>query len=71
MRYSALAGGKRLRPFFTLEAGRMFDADEGQPAARRHAPSNACTPTRSSTTICRAWTMTICAAAAHLAPRVR
>lgn len=30
MRYSALDGGKRLRPFFTLEAGRLFDADEGQ-----------------------------------------
>lgn len=29
MRYSALSGGKRLRPFFTLEAGRIFDADEG------------------------------------------
>jgi len=29
IRYSALAGGKRLRPFFTLEAGRVFDADEG------------------------------------------
>ena len=29
IRYSALAGGKRLRPFFTLEAGRIFDADEG------------------------------------------
>lgn len=29
MRYAALAGGKRLRPFFALEAGRMFDADEG------------------------------------------
>ncbi len=29
MRYSALGGGKRLRPFFTLEAGRIFDADEG------------------------------------------
>lgn len=28
MRYSALDGGKRLRPFFTLEAGRIFDADE-------------------------------------------
>jgi farnesyl diphosphate synthase len=28
MRYSALDGGKRLRPFFTLEAGGMFDADE-------------------------------------------
>jgi farnesyl diphosphate synthase len=29
MRYAALDGGKRLRPFFTLEAGRLFDADEG------------------------------------------
>lgn len=28
IRYSALGGGKRLRPFFTLEAGRLFDADE-------------------------------------------
>jgi len=30
MRYSTLDGGKRLRPFFTLESGRLFDADEGQ-----------------------------------------
>jgi farnesyl diphosphate synthase len=29
MRYAALGGGKRLRPFFTLEAGRLFEADEG------------------------------------------
>jgi farnesyl diphosphate synthase len=28
MRYAALGGGKRLRPFFTLEAGRLFDADD-------------------------------------------
>jgi farnesyl diphosphate synthase len=28
IRYAALDGGKRLRPFFTLEVGRMFDADE-------------------------------------------
>lgn len=28
MRYATLDGGKRLRPFFTLEVGRMFDADE-------------------------------------------
>lgn len=28
IRYSALDGGKRLRPFFTLEAGGLFDADE-------------------------------------------
>jgi farnesyl diphosphate synthase len=29
IRYAALEGGKRLRPFFTLETGRIFDADEG------------------------------------------
>jgi farnesyl diphosphate synthase len=28
IRYAALGGGKRLRPFFTLESGRIFDADE-------------------------------------------
>lgn len=28
MRYAALAGGKRLRPFLMLEAGRLFDAEE-------------------------------------------
>lgn len=28
IRYSALDGGKRLRPFFTIESGRIFDADE-------------------------------------------
>ncbi|MGD9981462.1 MAG: polyprenyl synthetase family protein [Hyphomonadaceae bacterium] len=28
MRYAALGGGKRLRPFFTIETGRIFDADE-------------------------------------------
>jgi farnesyl diphosphate synthase len=29
LRYSALDGGKRLRPFFTIEAGSIFDADQG------------------------------------------
>jgi farnesyl diphosphate synthase len=28
MRYAALAGGKRLRPFLLIEAGRLFEADE-------------------------------------------
>jgi farnesyl diphosphate synthase len=28
MRYASLAGGKRMRPFLALEAGRLFDADE-------------------------------------------
>ena len=29
MRYAALGPGKRLRAFFALETGRMFDLDEG------------------------------------------
>jgi farnesyl diphosphate synthase len=28
MRYAALGGGKRLRPFLVIEAGRLFEADE-------------------------------------------
>jgi farnesyl diphosphate synthase len=28
MRYAALSGGKRLRPFLLIEAGRLFEADE-------------------------------------------
>lgn len=28
MRYSALGGGKRLRPFFVVHCGRLFDVDE-------------------------------------------
>ncbi|MGD2132105.1 MAG: polyprenyl synthetase family protein [Maricaulaceae bacterium] len=28
MRYAALGGGKRLRPFFVVHAGRLFDVDE-------------------------------------------
>ena len=28
MRYAALGPGKRLRPFFALEAARLFDIDE-------------------------------------------
>lgn len=28
MRYAALGGGKRLRPFLTLQAGALFDADD-------------------------------------------
>ena len=41
MRYAALDGGKRLRPFFTLEAGRLFEADEkycAPPRDRMRAP---------------------------------
>ncbi len=29
MRYAALGPGKRLRPFFAIEASRLFDLDEG------------------------------------------
>ncbi|MCA3692373.1 MAG: polyprenyl synthetase family protein, partial [Aquidulcibacter sp.] len=28
MRYAALGGGKRLRPFLVLETGRLFGVDE-------------------------------------------
>lgn len=28
MRYAALGGGKRLRPFFVVQSGRLFDVDE-------------------------------------------
>ncbi|MBS0490275.1 MAG: polyprenyl synthetase family protein, partial [Proteobacteria bacterium] len=28
MRYAALGPGKRLRPFFAIETGKMFDLDE-------------------------------------------
>ena len=28
MRYAALGPGKRLRPFFAIEAGRLFNVDE-------------------------------------------
>ena len=50
MRYSLLAGGKRLRPVLA--------------PCRLLPPWRWCIPTASSTTICRAWTMTITAAAA-------
>src|SRR5450432_4723649 len=30
MLYAALGPGKRMRPFFTLETGALFDADEGR-----------------------------------------
>jgi farnesyl diphosphate synthase len=45
VRYAALGGGKRLRPFFTLEAGRMFDADEN--ALTRTAAAIECVHTYS------------------------
>ncbi|MGF1625315.1 MAG: polyprenyl synthetase family protein [Alphaproteobacteria bacterium] len=32
MRYAALAGGKRLRPFLVVETGRLFDADPAMAA---------------------------------------
>ena len=64
MRYAALGGGKRLRPFLLIESARLFGvAEEGAftPLAR----SNACIATRSCMTTCRRWTTTPCAAAAR------
>ena len=34
IRYAALGGGKRLRPFFTLEAGALFEAEIGRASCR-------------------------------------
>ena len=45
MRYAALGGGKRLRPFLVIETARALGrADEGPVRAGRR--SNACTPIR-------------------------
>ena len=40
MRYAALGPGKRLRPFFAIETGRMFDLDER--AVQRAASAQEC-----------------------------
>ena len=57
MRYAALGGGKRLRPFLLIEAARVFGVAEEHAldAARR---LNACIATRSCMTIFPPWTMT-------------
>jgi len=60
MRYSLLAGGKRLRPVLA----QAFCELCGGRASMALPPWRWCIPTASSTTICRAWTMTITAAAA-------
>ena len=62
MRYSLFAGGKRLRPILCLAAAEACGGKTKAPC-RSPAPSSAFTPTRSSTTIFRAWTTTISAAA--------
>ena len=64
MRYSLLAGGKRLRPALTLAFCALCGgkAEDALPFA---AAVRWCTPTASSTTTFPVWTMTTCAAAAR------
>ena len=57
MRYSLLAGGKRIRPILTLEFCRVCGGD------MEKAPSRWCILTASFTTIFRAWTTTTTGAA--------
>ena len=69
MRYSLLAGGKRIRP-----GARARDRARGRPRRGRRCcrsppRSSSSTPTRSSTTTCRRWTTTTCAAAARRTTR--
>ena len=58
MRYSVLAGGKRLRPIFALAAYEACGGVTTRPSFRPPPPSSSSTPTASSTTICRPWTTT-------------
>ena len=63
MRYSLLAGGKRIRPGARAGDGAAaIGADPRDGPAARRARSSSSTPTRSSTTTCRRWTTTTCAA---------
>ena len=61
-KYSAMAGGKRLRPVIVLELCRLCGGDVNK------ALPFACALEMIHTT-CRAWTTTICAAAARPATR--
>ena len=64
MRYSLLAGGKRIRPVLALATARAIGRDPAA-SSRWPPPSSSSTPTRSSTTTCRPWTTTTCAAGAR------
>ena len=63
MRYSLLAGGKRIRPVLTLEFCRICGGDWKR-RSRLPARWKWCIPTASFMMICRAWITTITAAAA-------
>lgn len=61
MRHSALANGKRMRPFYVIETGAMFDAPEKSLCGPRRR-WNACIAIRWCMMICLVWTMMIFAA---------
>ncbi len=63
MRWSALGGGKRLRPFLVVEAAALFGAPRDGALLAGCARWSWCIATRWSTTTCRPWTMTTCGAA--------
>ena len=65
MRYSLLNGGKRVRAVLTLAFCELCGGDE----CRLRVPWRWYTRIRSSTTICRAWITTICAAVSPLTTR--
>ena len=64
MRYSALAPGKRLRPFLVF-AGRSLFGVARRCASRSRQRSRWSMPIPWCTTICRRWTTAICGAAAR------
>jgi geranylgeranyl diphosphate synthase type II len=70
MRYSLLAGGKRIRPVLALATARA-SGREPETVCRSPPRSSSSTRTRSSTTTSRRWTTTTCAAAAERVIAVR
>ena len=69
IRYSLLAPGKRLRPMLTLLAAEACAAGRSRTPFLQRVRWKWSTPIRSSTTICRPWTTTICGAAGPPATR--
>ena len=63
MRYGVLGGGKRLRPFLPIETARALGLDGDGAAPRRRRDRMRARLFARSTTICRRWTTTTCAAA--------
>jgi geranylgeranyl pyrophosphate synthase len=62
MRYACLNGGKRMRPFFTLQSASLFHVDPARRPGRRRR-SRCCIAIPWSTTTFRRWTTTISGAA--------